>query len=83
MPIDPVTGITAIGKAGMGQEIRIINERGEDVPPKGRRRNNNQKPVAYERPTLKIPRQVYKLCKTAGSIQEITDFIMNPVLSGL
>ncbi|MBO0603457.1 AMP-binding protein [Sporosarcina sp. E16_3] len=34
MPIDPVTGITAIGKAGMGQEIRIINERGEDVPPK-------------------------------------------------
>lgn len=33
MPVDPRTGIVAIGKAGLGQEIRIIDEKGRDLPP--------------------------------------------------
>lgn len=31
MPVDPATGITALGKAGVGHEIRIVNPNGEDV----------------------------------------------------
>ena len=32
MPVDPVTGILPIGKAGLGMEVRIIDEEEQDVP---------------------------------------------------
>lgn len=33
MPPDPQTGIVSIGKPGLGQEVKIINENGEELPP--------------------------------------------------
>jgi carnitine-CoA ligase len=34
MPVDPETGILPIGKAGLGIEVRIIDENGNNLPPK-------------------------------------------------
>lgn len=33
MPVDPETGILSIGKAALGQEIKIINDNGNSLPP--------------------------------------------------
>ena len=34
MPVDPETGISAIGKPALGHQVRILDEEGNELPPK-------------------------------------------------
>ncbi|AIY06283.1 hypothetical protein Plano_2318 [Planococcus sp. PAMC 21323] len=34
MPVDPETGISSIGKAALGHQVKIIDEQGQELPPK-------------------------------------------------